>query len=166
MDESSGYLVQSPEISLEDKEEEIQEELDVSRCSRRAPADTNTNIMYNVEKAAKKRNLEGNIAVPISDSNSFAALSNTELICRALKMGVHIPDNDFTAIDILRDLETSRNDLANKNVSAQLHADNLYIENNIGNSTPLSMDWIPSSDNDEPFTIVRNRGKNRRGKNL
>jgi hypothetical protein len=164
MDESSGYLVQSPEISLEDKEEEIQEELDVSRCSRRAPADTNTNIMYNVEKAAKKRNLEGNIASPAFDSNSFATLSNSELMCRAHKMGVHIPDNDFAAIDILRDLETSRNELANKNVSAQLHADNLYIENNIGNSTPLSMDWIPSSDNDEPFTIVRNKGKNHRGK--
>jgi hypothetical protein len=157
-------MVQSPELPTEDKEDDNQEE--PAAPSRRDPADANMNIMDKVEKVAKKRNLEGNIAVPISDSNSFAALSNTELMCRALKMGVHIPDNDFTAIDILRDLETSRNDLANKNMSAQMHADNLYIENNIGNSTPLSMDWIPSSDNDEPFTIVRNRGKNRRGENL
>jgi hypothetical protein len=154
---SSDYLVQSPELSAEDKEDDNQEE--PVAPSRRVPAHANMNIMDKVEKVAKKRNLEGNIAVPISDSNSFAALSNTELMCRALKMGVHIPDNDFTAIDILRDLETSRNDLANKNVSTQLHADNLYIENNTGNSTPLSMDWIPSSDNDEPFTIVEKRGK-------
>ncbi|KAM0861550.1 hypothetical protein ACQ4PT_045822 [Festuca glaucescens] len=53
-----GYLVQSPELSLEDKEEDIQEELDVSRCSRRASSDADTNIMDKVEKAAKKRNLE------------------------------------------------------------------------------------------------------------
>jgi hypothetical protein len=140
MNVSSDYLVQSPELSTEDKEEDTQEEQAAPRCSRRGPKDENTNIMDKVEKVARKRNLEGNIVVPVSDSNSFAALSNNELMCRAYKKGVHIPDNDFATIDILRDLEASRNDLANKNVSAQLHANNLYTEKNIGNSTPLSMD--------------------------
>jgi hypothetical protein len=156
---SSDYLVQSPELSAGDNEEDTQEEQAVPRYSRRCPEEENANIMDKVERVARKRNLEGNIAVPISDSNSFAALSNNELMCRAYKMGVQIPDNDFAAIDILRELETSRNNLADKNVSAQLHTNNLYIENNIGNSTPLSMDWIPPSDNDEPFTIVRKKGK-------
>lgn len=165
MVDSPGYLVQSPDISSGDRVEEVQVELDSSRCSYRAPADVNTNIMDKVENAAKKRNLEGNIAPPFYDSNSFAALSNNELMSRAHKMGVHIPDNDFAPINILRDLETSRNDLADKAMAAHLHTDTLYIENNVGNSTPLSMDWNPSSDNDEPFTIVRNRGKNRLGKN-
>jgi hypothetical protein len=74
-------------------------------------------------------------------------------------MCVNIPDNDFAAIDILRDLEASRNDLAEKCTSTRKNADILFIENNIGNSTPLSMDWNPVSDNEEPFTIVRNKGR-------
>jgi hypothetical protein len=65
-------------------------------------------------------------------------------------MSVNIPDND---------LEASRNDLADKHASTQIHTDTLFIENNVGNSTPLSMEWNPTSDNEGPFTIVRNKGK-------
>jgi hypothetical protein len=74
-------------------------------------------------------------------------------------MGINIPDNDFAAIDILRDLEASTNDLADKHASTKKNTDTLFIENIVGNSTPLSMDWNPTSDNEEPFTIVRNKGK-------
>jgi hypothetical protein len=36
----------------------------------------------------------------------------------------------------------------------------LYIESSEGNTTPLSMDWISSSDNDDSsFTMVENRKK-------
>jgi hypothetical protein len=87
---SSDYLVQSPELSAGDNEEDTQEEQAVPRYSRRCPEDENANIMDKVERVARKRNLEGNIVVPISDSNSFAALSNNELMCRAYKMGVQI----------------------------------------------------------------------------
>jgi hypothetical protein len=156
--EPSGYLVQSPDVSLEDKAVETHTELDPLMSSRRASVDMNSNIMDKVENVAKKRNLEGNTAPIPDNSNSFVVLSNSELMCRAHKMGVNIPDNDFTAIDILRDLEASRNDLAEKCMSRN-NEDTLFIENNVGNSTPLSMDWNPVSDNEEPFTIVRNKGR-------
>jgi hypothetical protein len=74
-------------------------------------------------------------------------------------MGVNIPDNDFAAIEILRDLEASRNDLADKHASTQNYSDTLFIENNVGNSNHVSMDWNPTSDNEEPFTVLRNKGK-------
>jgi hypothetical protein len=124
--EPTGYLVQSPEVSLEDNVEETHMELDPRMNSRRASADMNSNIMEKVENIARKRNLEGNTA-PIPDNlNSFAVLSNSELMCRAHKMGVNIPDNDFAAIDILRDLEASRNNLADKFTSTRKNADTLH----------------------------------------
>jgi hypothetical protein len=153
-----GYLVQSPDASLEDNVEEAQEESDPRMNCCRASADMNSSIMEKVEIVARKRSLEGNAVPTSSNSNSFSVLSNSELMCRAHKMGVNIPDNDFTAIDILRDLEASRNDLAEKCMSRN-NEDTLFIENNVGNSTPLSMDWNPVSDNEEPFTIVRNKGR-------
>jgi hypothetical protein len=153
-----GYLVQSPDASLEDNVEEAQEESDPRMNCRRASADMNSSIMEKVEIVARKRSLEGNAVPTSNNSNSFSVLSNSELMCRAHKMGVNIPDNDFAAIDILRDLEASRNDLAEKCMSRN-NEDTLFIENNVGNSTPLSMDWNPVSDNEEPFTIVRNKGR-------
>jgi hypothetical protein len=71
MFESPDYLVQSPNISSKHKVEEVHAELDTSRFSSRAQADANTNIMDKEENVAKKRNLEGNIAPPLSDSNSL-----------------------------------------------------------------------------------------------
>jgi hypothetical protein len=155
----TGYLVQSPDVSLEDNVEEAREESDPRMNCRRASADMNSSIMEKVEIVARKRSLEGNTAPTPDNSNSFSVLSNSELMCRAHKMGVNIPDNDFAAIDILRDLEASRNDLAEKCMSSRKNEDTLFIENNVGNSTPLSMDWNPLSDNEEPFTIVRNKGR-------
>ena len=56
-------------------------------------------------EVAKKRDLEG-----ISHNlNSFDALSDPELILRAVKMGINIPDTDFANVDILRELENCRN---------------------------------------------------------
>ena len=53
---------------------------------------------------SKKRNLEGNSA----NHNSFDALSNPELMIRAVKMGVAFPDNNFSNVDIIRELEIVR----------------------------------------------------------
>ncbi|KAK1667201.1 hypothetical protein QYE76_055360 [Lolium multiflorum] len=54
-----GYLVQSPDASLEDNMEETHTELDPRMNSRRASVDMNSNIMEKVENVARKRNLEG-----------------------------------------------------------------------------------------------------------
>lgn len=62
---------------------------------------------------SKKRNLEG-ITTPTSH-NQFSVLSNTAIMLRASLMGVKIPDDNFAMVDILRELEVSRNLLHDKN---------------------------------------------------
>ena len=78
------------------------------------------NMMERVDEkalaAAKKRDIEGTIHSP----NSFETLSNPELMLRAVKMRVQIPDNDFASIDILRELEKCRN-AENINTNEQHH---------------------------------------------
>lgn len=85
-----------------------------------------------------KRNLEG---TP-SYSNSFKVLSNTDLMLKAIKMGVQIPDSDFTSIDILRELEKSRNrcnsDLVDSNDCGNA---TLFLTNEKGEETPIDMNW-------------------------
>jgi hypothetical protein len=66
-----GYLVQSPNVSLEDNVEEAHTELDPRMNSRRASTDMNSNIMEKVEIVARKRSLEGNTAPTPDNSNSF-----------------------------------------------------------------------------------------------
>jgi hypothetical protein len=72
-------------------------------------------------------------------------------------MGVRIPDNDFAAFGILRDLETARNDISSKNDNVKTSASTLFIENNTGEATPLSLDWVETSDNEEPFNVMDSR---------
>jgi hypothetical protein len=61
--ESPGYLVQSPDVSLEDNVEETHTDLDPLMCTHRASTDMNSNIMDKVENVVRKRNLEGNTAL-------------------------------------------------------------------------------------------------------
>jgi hypothetical protein len=151
---SPDYVVQSPEGSHEDNL--VVPEADETRFSSRIFPSANEDVMRKAMQATKKRNLEGNIPIP-SSSNSFAALSDSALMIRAHKMGVIIPDDNFSSFDVIRDLENARNDINAKNGFVKAPVSTLYIENNVGDSTPLSMDWISSSDNDEPFTVVKSR---------
>ena len=75
------------------------------------------NIMISLEKVEdrakavnKKRDLEGTT----SYTNSFAVLSDPELLLRANMMGVMIPDTDFSKVNILRELENFRNNAVEK----------------------------------------------------
>jgi hypothetical protein len=151
---SPDYVVQSPEGSHEDNL--VVPEADETRFSSRIFPSANEDVMRKAMQATKKRNLEGNIPIP-SSSNSFAALSDSALMIRAHKMGVIIPDDNFSSFDVIRDLENARNDINAKNMFVKAPVSTLYIENNVGDSTPLSMDWISSSDTDEPFTVVKSR---------
>jgi hypothetical protein len=68
------------------------------------------------EKAAmavKKKNLEGNLS---KHQNSFAVLSNNEIIDRARKMGVRIENNIPEKCDLLRELEKARANLCEKDI--------------------------------------------------
>ena len=64
----------------------------------------------------RKRDSEG-MKMPNS-KNQFSALSDTAIILRASLMVVQIPNDDFATIDVLRELELSRNLLCDKNNDA------------------------------------------------
>jgi hypothetical protein len=61
-------------------------------------------------------------------------------------------------MNLLKELETARSSLATKNMKQKTPASTLFIENSDGNATPLSMNWVSSSDNDDnSFIVVENR---------
>jgi hypothetical protein len=66
------------------------------------------NITEKAVFAAQKKNLEGN---HLNLKNSFAVLSNNELVTRSRKMGVNVGEVDLEKFDILKDLERARANL-------------------------------------------------------
>uniref|UniRef100_A0ACD5TS97 Uncharacterized protein n=1 Tax=Avena sativa TaxID=4498 RepID=A0ACD5TS97_AVESA len=153
-----SYTVQSPDSA---SMEEVVVIEDAERFSQRLQAEANVHVMEKVANVSKKRTLEGNEhfnSDPLI-GNSFAALSDSDIVTRASMMGVKIPDNDFSSINLLRELEHARNGLLEKNEPNIIHQQ-LFIENNTGVSTPLSMAWANSSDvDDSSFTLVESRKK-------
>jgi hypothetical protein len=114
-----------------------------------------------VQQAAalsKKRNLQGTPSPLNSSSNSFEILSDKEIMTRAGKMGVIILDDDFVAVNLIRQLETTRNSLMEKHSSKPL-----MIENVDGSKTPLSMEWVPEDVEENDFICVESR-KSRKNK--
>lgn len=115
-----------------------------------------------VDKAAvlfKKRNLEGTNESSSSsgiNNNSFAALANHELMLRASDMGIHFPNNDFTAISIVKELKLARSQLALKQSSLTQNTDSLHVVTQNGSHTPLLLDWIPPDEEsqEEPNFIL------------
>jgi hypothetical protein len=114
---------------------------------------------------AKKRGIEGTPKNP----NSFDTLSNPDLILRAVKMGVNIPDVDFASIDILRELEKCRNmeTLNDKCTQPDPGGETMILTNAKGDQTPLSMNWGDENEiDDEKITVVRSRKKKERKANV
>ena len=91
------------------------------RVSSRIEARANVNVMEKDVVYASKRNLEGNNhASPISNSNSFAVLSDQEIMVRAAGMDVNIPDDGFTVVNLVREMEIARGNLDDKVVSKSM----------------------------------------------
>jgi hypothetical protein len=155
---SPDYLVQSPDSSPNI----VQDESCGSRFSSRLQVSVNSDTMEKASALSRKRNLEGNhdsAPNPLS-SNSFAVLFNNQIVAKANLMGVKIPDGNFDTINLVRDLELARNSLGSKHKSVKPLSSVLFIESNEGTTTPLSMDWISSNDNDDSsFTLVESRKK-------
>ena len=75
------------------------------------------------------------------NKNSFALLSDNDLMLRASKMGVNIPDNDLTCVDVIRELEIVRRNLDEKNsVEDNRQSDNDDII--IINGPPVNLEWL------------------------
>ncbi|KAE8812071.1 hypothetical protein D1007_10908 [Hordeum vulgare] len=157
--EDQAYFVQSPRGSCEDVDvvptppvlEEVQ-----ARFSKRTIGVNLEHVGARAEKMARKRNLQGN--EPISE-NSFDVLSNMEIINMASHMGVNIPDDDFTIIDVIRELEKSRANIAKKiNTDDKQQEEVLLITNVAGESSNLNTAWGDEEDIDEEgFKSVRYR---------
>jgi hypothetical protein len=153
--EDSKYMVQFPDNSPEQIHESV-EERHISdaiggRHSRRNLDQAGIPIVQRAA-ALKKRNLQGTSSPLNSSSNSFEILSDREIMIRAGKMGVIIPDDDFASVNLIRQLETTRNSLMEK------HSDKpLMIENVDGSKTPLSMEWVPEDVEENDFICVESR---------
>jgi hypothetical protein len=81
---------------------------------------------------AQKKNLEGN---HIKLKNSFAVLSNNELVVRAGKMGVETSRIDMEKIELIKDLETARANLENR-------MENIHESSEKENMMPLPLKRI------------------------
>ncbi|KAE8791165.1 hypothetical protein D1007_34424 [Hordeum vulgare] len=162
------YFVQSPGEAYETIEvvptppvlEEVQ-----PRFSKRNVEITMGHVGARAEKLAKKRNLQGNDLV---SKNSFDVLSNMEIVDMAAHMGVNIPDDDFTVIDVIRELEKSRANIAKKsNTDIKQTEEMLLLTNAAGESSPLNTTWGDEGEiDDEGFKSVRSRQREKRKVNV
>jgi hypothetical protein len=99
---------------------------------------------------ARKKNLEGN---HLNLKNSFAVLSNNELIVRAGKMGVETSRIDMEKIELIKDLEVARANMENR---MEDNHESAEIENIV--PLPLEemkyIEWKSDSSDEEGFRVV------------
>jgi hypothetical protein len=99
---------------------------------------------------AQKKNLEGN---HLKLKNSFAVLSNNELIVRAGKMGVETSRIDMEKIELIKDLEAARANMENRMEDTHESAE-------IENIVPLPLEvmkyieWKSDSSHEEGFRVA------------
>lgn len=96
---------------------------------------------------AKKRNLEGNNN---TSKNSSSALDVDDIVNISSKMGIVLGKDNFAAIDLVKDMEMDRNDLAMKQNKANTQ-DNL-LQNNEESDDKINCD-DESTDYDD-FTMI------------
>uniref|UniRef100_A0A8I6WXM9 Uncharacterized protein n=1 Tax=Hordeum vulgare subsp. vulgare TaxID=112509 RepID=A0A8I6WXM9_HORVV len=165
---NQSYLVQSPDNSSEQVEviptPPVREEIQ-TRYSKRNVGGNMEHMGLRAERLAQKRDLQGN---SISHVNSFEVLSNLEIISAAVKMGVNIPDDDFDSIDIIRELEISRANIAKKVDENNIQQDVvLLLTNAAGGTSLVDTEWGGDEDlNIDDFTVVRSRKKERKKVNV
>ena len=80
-------------------------------------------------------------------------------------MGVNIPDNDFSYVDVLRELERVRENLAGKdkvnenNKTIDDNGDDILVTNGLGKSIPVNLTWL---DQEEVLHDQISLGKNKK----
>ncbi|XBJ05449.1 hypothetical protein VPH35_024235 [Triticum aestivum] len=142
---SKDYVVQLPASDCDD-EMILTPPLvpeDLPRLSKRNVQGMQDHVMAKAAKMASKKNLEGNSHN--ARKNSFAILSDAELISRVSNMGVTIPDNDFACIDVLRELEHVRKNLEEKTNLGKLDQsgeDDIFVTNGLGKKAPVNLTWL------------------------
>jgi hypothetical protein len=172
-DSESEYFVQSPP-SDEHGEPQLgtscTKPVEPIPCGLRNQEAKMAKVMENAAILTKKRNLEGNDQCSTSSnvpaSNAFSVLSNNEIMLRASMMGVNIPSDDFEHIDLIREIENSRNSLLDKNTKPV--SESLVIHHDCGIKSPLRLEWHDEEEDDSNFILVQSRKskKNNRRKSV
>ena len=152
--DTTKYMVHSPESSPV-----LGTDVHADEGRARNQAGKLENVLKQAANVSKKRNLEGKTE---TSHNSFAVLSDKEIMLRAAGMGVIIPDDKFESIDILRSLEDARNKLRAKN-NISKHKDESYVvDNDLGDKIPLQIEWHEQERFDsDSFTLVESRKSKR-----
>jgi hypothetical protein len=110
---------------------------------------------------AQKKNLEGN---HLKLKNSFAVLSNNELIVRAGKMGVETSRIDMEKIELIKDLETARANMENR-------MEDTHESSEIENMIPLPLEemkyieWKSDSSDEEGFRVASKKRSRKKVEN-
>jgi hypothetical protein len=120
------------------------------------------NIAEKATLAAQKRNLEGNY---LNLKNSFAVLSNTDLMSRSKKMGVKIGEGDLQKFDILKELEVVRDNL-NRKLSNIEDKEKEDSEEMLPLEEMKYLDWKSNSSKEEDLQTMTSRMKKRNKKRL
>lgn len=132
--------------------------------SKRNAQKAGEKMVDRVAPLSRKLNLEG--TPPYTHrNNSFAVLSDPEMMLRASKMGVCVPDDNFTTVDVLHELEKSRMISESSQGEGGQNVDDstLFLTNGKGECTPLSTQWGDDCCHlEERFSVVRS--KKARGK--
>jgi hypothetical protein len=157
----SEYFVQSPPSDEhgEARSGTTNKPVEPIPCDLRNQEAKMSKVMDNAAALAKKRNLEGNQQCSTSSnapsSNAFSVLSNNEIMLCASMMGVNIPSDDFEHIDLIREIENSRNSLLEKNNKPV--SESLVIHHDCGVKSPLHLEWHDEEEDDSNFTLVQSR---------
>jgi DNA polymerase III alpha subunit len=88
--------------------------------------------------------------------NSFAVLNNNELMVRSRKMGVKVGVEDLAKFDILKDLESARSNLLDRN-SNEMVVGAHEIEDIIPLEEMNLLEWKSDVSEEEDFQIVSSR---------
>jgi hypothetical protein len=125
-----------------------------NRVSARIQAEgrSQINILEKAKQSTKEKNLEGNVTVNV---NSFSVLQDDVILDKALEIGIDAASLPLATIHLLKDLESARDNLINKQVIKNASSKVVGIENVI--SGEEDNDLFGTEDNLDEFTPVVSR---------
>jgi hypothetical protein len=134
-----------------------------TRVSSRIQAEgrAHVNILEKVVQTTKEKNLEGNDIVNV---NSFSVLQDEVILDKALEIGIDVTSIPLTTIHLLKDLESARDNLANKKLVKNVVSNVVEIENEKSGEEDIGLDSI--DDNLDEFTPVVSRKTKKKLKKL
>lgn len=160
-EEIPGQEMLKQDDKAKEVEVEIEEKIPEKRRSDRLRKELTKTTQERFEAMAKKRNLEGNSP----PRNMFSDLSHTSLYDMSKKMGIIVDDNSFKSFDVLKEIESTRLNLFNKQQNINRKA---YVEeiSDAGNeSEPLQLEWLhEDSSEPEEFILAQSKQKKNRGR--